>query len=94
MNTLIQLFHQYPFLFGGVTVTGAKYVADVFISSLESPTKDSSASYRYWFKVLNKFAANWYRAADTSIERSPNFQDAVQKHLAENIPPPQVPPAQ
>lgn len=92
MNALIQLFHQYPFLFGGVTVTSAKYVADVFISSMESPTKDSSASYRYWFRVLNKFAANWERAANTDIERSPNWQDAVQKHNAENLPTPPVDP--
>ena len=94
MNTLIQLYHQYPFLFGGVTIAGAKYVADVFISSLESPTKDSSTSYRYWFRVLNKFAANWQRAGNTSIEQSPNWQAAVEKHCAENLPASQVPPAQ
>jgi hypothetical protein len=81
MSTLSD-FLQNPWIAavaGGVSITGLKYVADVFISSMEAPTRQSSPRYRYWFKVLNKFAANWRRAEDTSVERSPNWIDAVAK---------------
>lgn len=65
------------FIVGGVSLTSVKYGADVFISSLPAPSATSSAQYRYWFTVANKFAANWSRAKSTAVEGSPNFQDAV-----------------
>ena len=65
------------FVVGGVSLTSVKYVADVFISSLPAPTAQSSESYRYWFTVANKFAANWSRAKSTAVENSPNFAAAV-----------------
>lgn len=64
-------------LAGGVSLTTVKFIADTMISSLDAPTKDSSPKYRYWFKVLNRFAANWARAANSNVESSPNFQGAV-----------------
>lgn len=65
------------FVVGGVSLTGLKYGADVFISSLPAPTASSSGQYRYWFTVANKFAANWSRAKMNAVESSPNFQQAV-----------------
>lgn len=65
------------FFTGGITIGGAKYTADVFISSLPAPTAQSSPSYRYWFTVANRFAANWSRAKGTVVENSPNFEQAV-----------------
>jgi hypothetical protein len=62
---------------GGVSLTSVKYVADVFISSLPAPQAHSSPSYRYWFTVANRFAANWARANSTAVESSPNFAAAV-----------------
>lgn len=65
------------FFTGGITIGGLKFAADIFISSLPAPTAQSSSSYRYWFTVANKFAANWSRAKSTAVENSPNFEQAV-----------------
>ena len=49
------------------------------ISSLDAPTADSSAFYRFAFKFLNALAANFARARSTAVESSPNFQDALNR---------------
>ena len=39
--------------------------------------------YKFWFSFFNYLAANIARARDTRVEGSPNFQDAVNLHLAQ-----------
>lgn len=56
------------FILAGVALTA--------ISSLEAPTKDSPAWYRYMFRFLNALALQFKRMFP-KIESSPNFQDAV-----------------
>jgi hypothetical protein len=51
------------------------------ISSLEAPTEQSSESYCFWFRFLNKMSGNTKRAEATAVENSPNFIPAVTKHL-------------
>jgi hypothetical protein len=55
-----------------------------FVDSLDAPTKNSSASYIFMFKFSNTLALNFKRARSTSIEQSPNFEDAAKKYLAAN----------
>jgi hypothetical protein len=57
-------------------------IITVLVSSLDAPTKDSSARYRYWFKVLNSVIGNVARAKSTALELSPNWQAAMDAHLA------------
>jgi hypothetical protein len=57
-------------------------IISVLVSSLPAPTKDSSAQYVYWFKVLNTIIGNLHRASCTAIEHSPNWQDAIAAHMA------------
>ena len=54
-------------------------VISVMITSMPSPTKNSSVGYVYCFKVLNTIVGNLARAKSTAVENSPNFQDAVDK---------------
>jgi hypothetical protein len=56
-------------------------VATAMISELPAPTKDSTVKYTYWFKVLNKVCGNVVRADSTAIEKSPNWEDAVNLQL-------------
>ena len=56
-------------------------IITVMVSSLPAPTKDSSAKYVYWFKVLNQITGNLKRAQATAVENSPNWQAAVEAHL-------------
>jgi hypothetical protein len=56
-------------------------IITVLVSELPAPTKDSSAKYAYWFKVLNTIIGNLKRAQSTAIENSPNWQAAVNAHL-------------
>ncbi len=73
--------HGHPYL---VSVAGTwifNNIITVMISSLAAPTKESSASYVYWFKVLNSITGNLKRAQSTALENSPNWQDAVNAHL-------------
>jgi hypothetical protein len=50
----------------------------LFVGSLRAPTKDSSQAYVSFFAVVNGLAANLGRMFP-SVEKSPNFQDAVKK---------------
>jgi len=56
-------------------------IVTALISSMPAPTKDSTARYIYWFKVLNTFTGNVKRAQSTAIEQSPNWQAAVDAQM-------------
>lgn len=56
------------------------YIAvSAFISGMPAPTVTSSNGYRWAFSSLNIFAANIHRGTSTTVESSPNFQDALNK---------------
>lgn len=76
----------------------AYYAILAFIGGMPAPTKDDSKNYRWWFSSLNLFGANISRATNTRIERSPNFQDALNVQQAIQgqtqtvmVPPPEIP---
>jgi hypothetical protein len=60
-------------------------VVTVMVTNLPAPTKDSTAKYQYWFKVVNKIVGNLKRAEDSAIEDSPNWQDAADKYVQKLI---------
>jgi hypothetical protein len=47
------------------------------ISGMPAPTAVSSIGYRWMFSTLNIIAANVSRASIPRVEKSPNFQDAL-----------------
>src|ERR1700722_19346161 len=54
------------------------YIAiSAIISGMPAPTATSGTGYRWAFSSLNIFAANFTRASIPKIEKSPNFQDAL-----------------
>lgn len=57
-------------------------IISVLVSSLPAPTKDSGPGYVYWFKVSNTIIGNIARANSTALEKSPNWQAAVDAHIA------------
>jgi hypothetical protein len=57
-------------------------IVTVLVSSLPAPTQDSSAKYVYWFKVANTIIGNIARANSTALEKSPNWEAAVNAHIA------------
>ena len=57
-------------------------VAAIAIGSLDAPTKDSGPFYRWLFKFGNAVIALNPRRANPRIEDSPNWKDAVDKHLS------------
>lgn len=73
---------HHPVLLSAVGTWLLNNVVSALISSLPAPTKDSSMQYVYWFKVLNTIIGNVKRAQSTALEQSPNWEDAIQKHLA------------
>lgn len=82
MNILISFVTAHPIqatLFG-------KALWDSFVGAFPAPGKDSSPFYRFCFTFLNLAAFNFQRARSTSIEDSPNFQDAVKRYLAQQSP--------
>lgn len=78
---MIQWIVRHPVLMSAVGTWIFNNIVTVLISSLPAPTKDSSANYVYWFKVSNNFIGNLQRAHSTAIELSPNWQDAIEKHV-------------
>ena len=81
MNLLNQLFLTHPYISTVDATWIFNNIVTAFISSLPSPTKDSSQKYIYVFKVLNTIMGNIARAKGTAVENSPNWTDAVQKHI-------------
>lgn len=77
--------------------TVINFVMNGVAQSLEAPTAQSSAQYKFWFKMVNYFALNLKRGNGTTIENSPNFIPAaeqyMQKRLTENGITPPPPPA-
>lgn len=45
-----------------IALQGMKYAFDAAVGSMESPDATSTRRYRFWFKFLNRFAANIERA--------------------------------
>jgi hypothetical protein len=81
---IFQFFLNHP----GTSVAAASAASFVFnnivtvlVSELPAPTKDSTAKYIYWFKVLNTIVGNLKRAHSTAIEQSPNLKAAVDAHV-------------
>lgn len=64
-----------------IIIVGATWIFTVLVTSLPAPTKDSSTKYVYWFKVLNALAGAIHRAESTTLEHSPNFQNAMQVYF-------------
>lgn len=81
LKLLLDLFHQHPYGASIVSTWLFNNVISVMIGSLPAPTKDSSVKYVYWFKVANTIIGNVKRAQSTALENSPNWKDAVEKHL-------------
>src|SRR6266566_2713094 len=101
MHLLLQLFQEHPYIASGAATWLLNNVVTALVSNLPAPTKDSSAKYLYFFKVTNSIVGNLRRAKSTTLENSPNWEAAVEQHLANlptshlaNLPTanPQVPP--
>jgi hypothetical protein len=62
-----------------ICTLAAGYTWSAFISALPAPQVNSSMFYSFIFKFLNVLAANIARAQNSSVEKSPNFQAAMNK---------------
>jgi len=85
MNWLVSTFQQHPYSTTVVATWVFNNIITVLVSSLPAPTKDSTVSYQYWFKVANTIIGNINRAHATAIEKSPNWQDAVDKAVDNHV---------
>lgn len=81
MNLLVQLFQNHPYSASVISTWLFNNIVTVLITSMPAPTKESGQGYVYAFKVLNGIMGNLKRAQSTAIENSPNWQDAVTKHI-------------
>jgi len=81
--TFVQFLSQHQIVVTAILTWAANSGFTIFATSLPAPTAQSSTSYQFWFKLLNNLAANLSRAKNTAVESSPNFQDAVNLHLAQ-----------
>lgn len=82
MQLLIQLFQQHPYSASVAATWLFNNIITAFIGSFPAPTKDSSVKYVFWFKFSNTVIGNLKRAQSTALENSPNWQAAIEKHIA------------
>ena len=75
MKTIMTLVQAHPY----VISLGGYWVTSAFIGALPAPTATSSQLYIFFFRFSNALGANVMRAWSTAVEKSPNFQQAVQK---------------
>lgn len=86
LQSIYQWTQQNPVQFAALTAAvtnGAQFLFSTAVSSMPAPTATSTASYQFWFKFLNTVAGNLARAKQSSVESSPNFQDAINKANAQ-----------
>lgn len=86
MNDLIDYIKQHPLVVWGMFVSTCTWIfnnlATRVISALPAPGKNATEKYIFWFKFFNRLVGNSARAENTAIEQSPNWQDAINKHIA------------
>jgi hypothetical protein len=63
----------------GLIVLVCYYIMSSAVSALDAPTATSGGFYRWFFKFANAFGANISRAFSTTIEKSPNWPEAVKR---------------
>jgi len=79
MSAILTFLGQHQILATALCTWAANSGFTIFATSLPAPTAQSSNSYQFWFKFLNRLAANLARANNTSVESSPNFQGALNR---------------
>lgn len=77
--------HRHPY-----TLLVAALVYGQAVNAMPAPTAKSSQFYVFTFKFLTGLN-NLVRAWSTQVEKSPNWQDAVDLHIKTNSPGPDVP---
>jgi len=50
-------------LWGVLVFVVSYYVFSAAVGAMEAPVAEDSHAYRFWFRFLNRLAANWTRAA-------------------------------
>lgn len=73
------LFQQHPYAAAAVSTWLLNNIVTAFVAAFPAPTKDSSTAYIWWFRFSNGVMGNISRAKSTTVENSPNWQDAVQR---------------
>lgn len=77
------VLQNHPYISSAVITWIFNNIVTNAITSMPAPTKDSSAKYVWFFKFANGvLAGNLKRAQGSHVEDSPNWQDAVEKHIA------------
>lgn len=71
------LLHYHP----AIVALICYYVVSAAIGAMPAPTKDSKPFYVWLFRFANTLGANLARAYSTMVEKSPNFDAAVQDAL-------------
>jgi len=81
---MVKWVAHYSWLIGIIATWLFNNIVTAMVSNLPAPTKDSTARYVYWFKTLNTVVGNIARAKSTTLEKSPNWQDAIDAHEKAN----------
>jgi hypothetical protein len=79
---VFQCINDHPYLFSVVSTWIFTNIITALVSNLPAPTKESTVKYTYWFKVANTIVGNISRAGNTAVELSPNWNDAIERHVA------------
>jgi hypothetical protein len=86
VNFIVNLFNQHPFWTTAITTWITTTGASAFVSSLPAPTNKSTQFYIFMFKFLNRvISGNFSRANNSSVESSPNYQDAVNGYVRDKV---------
>ncbi len=73
MNTITGIYASHPY----IATLVSYWVLSAFIGALPAPMAGASNLYLFFFKFSNSLGGNLLRAMSTQVEKSPNFQAAV-----------------
>lgn len=82
MREITLLFKYHPYLSTTAATWIFNNIVTAFVSSFPAPTKSSGTFYVWWFTFSNTVIGNVKRAQSTAIEKSPNWEDAVEKRIS------------
>jgi hypothetical protein len=73
MHFIGSIYATHPY----ISTLVSYWVLSAFIGALPAPSATASGLYLFFFKFSNSLGGNLLRALSTQVEKSPNFQDAV-----------------
>lgn len=78
---ITEAIHIHPYISASILTWVFNNIITAAVTSMPAPKRNSSSGYVWFFTFTNTVVGNISRAKSTTLEKSPNWQDAVDSHV-------------